>query len=123
MAISFQVADGWHIYGAEKGDGYLPTRIEWTLPAGTTLKNVQWPEPLVIENGDDVLPTYEGTAMVLATFLVSRDAGPDAKLKLAADVSWQVCTESICKSGRAKIKTGVVVGKSVRRESASTDTE
>ena len=123
VAISFQVADGWHIYGAEKGDSYLPTRIEWTLPAGTTLKNVQWPEPLAIENGDDVQPTYEGTAIVLATILVSRDAGPDAKLKLAADVSWQVCTESICKSGRAKIKTGVVVAKSVRRESPSTATE
>lgn len=123
VAVSFQVADGWHIYGAEKRDSYLPTKIEWTLPAGTSLKNVQWPEPLSVENGDEVQATYEGTATVLATILVSRDAEPDSKLKLVADVSWQVCTESICKSGRAKIKAGVVVGKSVRRESASTDTE
>ena len=123
VAVSFQVADGWHIYGAEKRDSYLPTKIEWTLPAGTSLKNVQWPEPLSVENGDEAQATYEGTATVLATILVSRDAEPDSKLKLVADVSWQVCTESICKSGRAKIKAGVVVGKSVRRESASTDTE
>ncbi len=123
VAVSFQVADGWHIYGAEKRDSYLPTKIEWTLPAGTSLKNVQWPEPLSVENGDEAQATYEGTATVLATILVSRDAEPDSKLKLVADVSWQVCTESICKSGRAKIKAGVVVGKSVSRESASTDTE
>ncbi len=123
VAVSFQVTDGWHIYGAEKRDSYLPTKIEWTLPAGTSLKNVQWPEPLSVENGDEAQATYEGTATVLATILVSRDAEPDSKLKLVADVSWQVCTESICKSGRAKITAGVVVGKSVRRESASTDTE
>ena len=123
VAVSFQVADGWHIYGAEKGDSYLPTRIEWTLPAGTSLKNVRWSKPLSVEHGEDIQPIYEGAAMALATILVSRDVEPDSKLRLTADVSWQVCTTSICKSGRAKIKTGLVVGKSVRRQSVSTDGE
>ena len=93
LALNFQIADGWHIYGPKKGESYLPTTIEWALPKGTALENVQWPKPLLANSGESVQPTYEGTITVLVTFIVSKDAKANSQLKLTAKVHWQVCRE------------------------------
>ena len=119
LALSFQIADGWHIYGPKKGESYLPTTIEWELPKGTALKNVQWPKPHLVNSGESVQPTYEGTITVLATFAVSEGAKPNSQLELTAKINWQVCRELLCKLGGAEIKTRVGIGASVALESDS----
>ena len=119
VAVNFQIANGWHIYGPQKGESYLPTRIEWKLPVGTSVKNVQWPEPLSIKLGDSVQPTYKKTITALATIVVSKDARPGSPLELAADVRWQVCRGLLCKVGRAKLQASVTVGSSATLESTS----
>jgi DsbC/DsbD-like thiol-disulfide interchange protein len=119
VALNFQIADGWHIYGPKKGESYLPTTIEWKLPKGTVTKGVQWPKPLLVSAGESVQPTYEGTITVLVTFISPKDAKVNAPLKLAAKVNWQVCRELLCKRGGAKIETNIAVGASAARESTS----
>ena len=119
VAVNFQIAEGWHIYGPEKGDSYLPTRIEWKLPAGTVVKDVQWPDPLLVKSGDSLQPTYKGSVTALVTFVASSKASPGSRLKLAADVHWQVCTEFLCKPGRAGIKFSIAVGPSTVRNPTS----
>ena len=123
VAVSFQIANGWHISGNEKGDSYLPTTIKWKLPKGASVKDVQWPKPLPLKQGDFVIPTYEGTITALATIVAPKEAKPKKHLKLAAEVSWQVCTETLCKPGHAKIKTRVAVGPSTARESTAVDAQ
>ncbi len=123
VAVSFQIANGWHISGNEKGDSYLPTTIKWKLPKGASVKDVQWPKPLPLKQGDFVIPTYEGTITALATIVAPKEAKPKKHLKLAAEVSWQVCTETLCKPGHAKIKTRVAVGPSTVRESTAVDAQ
>ena len=119
LALNFQIVDGWHIYGAKKGESYLPTTIEWALPEGTKLKDTQWPKPLLVNSGDSVQPTYEGTITVLVTFIAPKDAKVNSQLKLAAKVNWQVCRELLCKLGDAKIQTNIAVGASAARKSTS----
>jgi len=70
-----------------------------------------------------VQPTYEGTVTVLATFIAPRNAKPGSKLKLTAEVSWQVCQELVCKLGEATIKTSLAVGKLATRETTSASTQ
>ena len=119
LALSFQIADGWHIYGPKKGESYLPTTIEWELPKGTAIKNVQWPKPHLVNSGESVQPTYEGTITVLATLVVSEGAKPNSQLELTAKINWQVCRELLCKLGGAEIKTKVGIGTSIALESDS----
>ena len=119
MALNFQIAAGWHIYGPKKGESYLPTTIEWKLPKGTVMKAVQWPKPLLVNSGESVQPTYEGTITVLVTFIAPKDAKVNSQLKLAAKVNWQVCRELLCKLGDAKIQTNIAVGASAARQSTS----
>lgn len=119
LALNFQIADGWHIYGPKKGESYLPTTIEWKLPKGTVMKTIQWPKPHLISSGESVQPTYEGEVTVLATFIAPKDATADSKLKLAAKVNWQVCRELLCKLGDAKLETSIAVGAPSARKSTS----
>ena len=35
----------WHTYWKNGGDSGGPTKIEWTLPAGVTAGEIQWPPP------------------------------------------------------------------------------
>ena len=123
VALSFQIAKDWHIYGPKKGDTYLPTAIDWKLPKGTKLKDVKWPKPHLVNSGGSVQPTYEGTVTVLATFIAPRNAKVNSKLKLTAEVSWQVCQELVCKLGEATIKTSIRIGKLATRETTSASTQ
>ena len=117
VALNFQIADGWHIYGSKKGEFYLPTTIEWELPKGTKLKDTQWPKPLLVNSGASVQPTYEGTITVLVTFIAPKNAKANLQLKLAAKVHWQVCRGIKCKPGAAKIETKVALDASAARQS------
>ena len=123
VALNFQIAEGWHIYGPKKGESYLPTTIEWKLPKGTVIKNVQWPKPLLVNSGESVQPTYKDTITVLATFIAPNDGKVNSQLKLGAKVNWQVCRELLCKLGDAKIQTTIAVGTSAIRQSTSAPTE
>ena len=121
VAVCFQISNGWHIYGPEKGDFYLPTQIDWKLPTGTSVKEVHWPEPLLVTTGESIQPTYQGTVTALVTIVVSKEAKPNSQLKLAADVRWQVCRELLCKLGGSKIETSVAVDAAATGKSASAD--
>ncbi|MGY8651551.1 MAG: protein-disulfide reductase DsbD domain-containing protein, partial [Verrucomicrobiia bacterium] len=123
LALNFQIADGWHIYGPKKGESYLPTTIEWKLPKGTALKAIQWPKPLLVSSGESVQPTYEGTITVLVTFIAPKNAKANSQLKLAAKVNWQVCRELLCKLGDAKLETSIAVGAPSARKSTPASTK
>jgi len=119
VALNFQIADGWHIYGPRKGESYLPTTIEWKLPKGTVMKSVQWPKPQLVNSGESVQPTYKGAITALVTFIAPKDAKVNSQLRLAAEVNWQVCRKLLCKLGNAKIEANIAVGASAARKSTS----
>jgi len=110
VAVNFQIASGWHIYGPRKSDSYLPTTIKWELPTGCSVQRVAWPDPVSVPLGDSVKPIYNTTTTALVTIAVAADAKLGTRLKCVADVSWQVCQGLQCKPGGAKIETSVQIG-------------
>ena len=83
------------------------------------LKDIQWPKPHLVNSGDSVQPTYDGTITVLATFVAPKNAKAGSKLKLTAEVSWQVCQDLVCKLGEATVKGSIRVGDLATGESTS----
>src|SRR4051794_25705450 len=44
-ALRLDSEPGWHIYWRNPGDAGIATSIEWTLPPGITVGQIQWPAP------------------------------------------------------------------------------
>ena len=45
VALRIRHDPHWHTYWRQPGDSGLPTRIDWTLPAGWQAGEIRWPAP------------------------------------------------------------------------------
>jgi len=95
VALQLDVRDGWHTYWRNPGDSGEPTRIRWSLPAGVTASDIQWPFPHRIPYGPLVNYGYENRVLHLARMQVDEHWTPDQALEVVAEASWLVC-EDIC---------------------------
>lgn len=96
LGLLFKLPSHTHIYWRFPGSSGLPTSIEWTLPEGFAVGELQWPNPVRfdIEEIDDVTYVYENEVLLFAqvTPPIALDS-PDPVM-LAADASWLICLES-----------------------------
>jgi thiol:disulfide interchange protein DsbD len=84
----------WHTYWKNAGDSGLPTRLDWTLPAGVTAGAIAWPTPQKIRVGSLANFGYAGTVLLPVPLTISGAfaAGTQSlEVKLAA--SWLVCKQ------------------------------
>ncbi len=106
--IRLRMEPKWHTYWKNPGDAGGPTEIEWQLPAGVTVGEIQWPAPE--RYNAEGLTTFvlhdEATLLVPLKLDPQLPAGP---LKLAAKVSWLEC-EELCLPGDANISATLNIG-------------
>jgi thiol:disulfide interchange protein DsbD len=81
----------WHTYWRNPGDSGLPTSLEWQLPAGSRIGEIEWPAPRRLPIGPLVNYGYEGELLLPMTFTAPADARPGTDLRLRANASWLVC--------------------------------
>ena len=43
VATEINLAPHWHVYWKNPGDSGLPVKINWTLPEGIAVDDIQWP--------------------------------------------------------------------------------
>lgn len=109
VGLLLQMAPGWHTYWKFPGDAGLPTEIKWTLPAGWTAGDIQWPIPLKTDDPGDI-QTYGYQDEVLLTQEITPGANvTGSQIQLIADANWLVC-EKICIPGSANLKLDLPVG-------------
>jgi thiol:disulfide interchange protein DsbD len=101
----------WHTYWKNSGDSGQPTELVWTLPAGVSAGEVQWPTPKKIPIGTLANYGYEGTVLLPVPLEVSSLFKPgllagDLEVKLKA--IWLVCKlECIPEEGEFALKIAV----------------
>jgi thiol:disulfide interchange protein len=101
----------WHTYWKNSGDSGQPTDMQWTLPAGVSAGQVQWPTPKKIRIGSLANYGYEGTVLLPVPLEVSSLFKPgllanDLEVKLKA--IWLVCKqECIPEEGEFTLKIPV----------------
>ena len=86
----------WHTYWKNAGDSGLPTRLEWSLPAGVSAGAIAWPTPQKINIGSLSNFGYEGTVLLPVPLTIDKTYKPtpladSLEVKLAA--SWLVCKQ------------------------------
>ena len=111
VGVKFKIAPDYHIYWINPGDTGIPTKIEFTLPAGFTAGDVQFPVPKKFTMpGNITAYGYDDEVMLLATIT------PPAELKEGEDVtigvkeSWLVCNKDQCVPGKGKDELKLRVG-------------
>lgn len=85
----------WHTYWVNSGDAGTSTTIAWTLPAGATASEIQWPAPTRFMVGPVANYGYENEVTLLTTIKLPADLRAGDTLALKAVVDWLVC-EEIC---------------------------
>jgi thiol:disulfide interchange protein DsbD len=92
----------WHTYWQVPGDSGLPTRIDWTLPAGMKAGPIEWPHPHRLPAGPLMNFGYEGDTLLLTTIDVPRDLPTGTPVTLTAKVEWLECKD-VCIPGGADL--------------------
>ena len=109
IGLKLQHIPKWHTYWRNPGDSGLPTQIDWTLPAGGSIGEIEWPAPKRLPIGPLVNFGYEGELLLPLRFTAPADARPGQELKLRAQAQWLVCHDvCIPESGTLELRLPVV---------------
>ncbi len=101
VALRFQIAPEWHLYWKNPGDAGLAPKVQWTLPDGFTVSELQFPTPHKIATETAVDYGYDNELVLLATVFPSKN--PTRNFTIKADLTWLVCRES-CIPGDASVE-------------------
>ncbi len=91
-AVSFEIADRWHIYWPGLNDTGMPPIFDWHLPDRWLVGKPRFPVPTIHETeGGLVDHVLEGVAMVIVPIKVPEDAIAGQTVIIKAEVEWLVC--------------------------------
>ncbi len=103
----------WHTYWRNPGDSGLPTTVNWMLPPGAQISDIQWPVPKRLPVGPLVNYGYEDQLLLPQTLVVPMNAVPGTTLVLRAQANWLVCKDVCIPEGGELSLQLPVVGKEV----------
>jgi len=86
----------WHTYWKSTATGYA-TSVEWRLPEGFIVGELQWPAPKTYEFQGLVEFVYEGEVLLTATLTPPAD-WDEPELKIGFTADWLMCTD-VCIPG------------------------
>jgi len=92
VALTLNIAPGWHTYWRTPGDSGLGTIIDWTLPPGVTAGEVQYPAPERIDYQGLMNFGFHDKVTLLTELKVAPDA-PVGTGTLQAAATWLVCAD------------------------------
>jgi len=112
--IELKMDAHWHTYWRFGGDAGMPTTVAWTLPAGVSAGEINWPIPRKTETtaGDISLVTYgyDDTVVLLVPMKLdgSLPAGP---VRVGAALKWLECEDKgLCVPANAEVSGLLAVG-------------
>jgi thiol:disulfide interchange protein len=82
----------WHTYWKNPGDSGLPTVMAWSLPAGATAGEIQWPTPRKLPIGPLLNYGYEGTLLLPVALKLPTAPGTET-LDVKLHAEWLVCKD------------------------------
>ncbi len=99
LALRQKIQKDWHTYWRNSGDAGNATEIKWTLPAGWSAGEINWPAPgrYLTQSAQFSLMNYvyEDEVFLPVEITAPASARPGESVTLTAAVSFLVCAE-IC---------------------------
>lgn len=110
LALVMKPAKGWHGYWKNPGDAGITPEFEWTLPAGVTAGDAQYPVPHRLLIAGLMNYVYEGDYAHLITLKLPAGLTPGTRLPIALSADWLACTDEICVPESGKFSIALTVG-------------
>jgi thiol:disulfide interchange protein DsbD len=111
VGILYKIEPGWHIYWKYSGDSGIPTKIEWQLPPGFKVGNLQWPLPVRDKEPGDLEVFGYSSDVLLFADVEAPAALPSDPIVIQAKTDWLVC-QSLCVPGKAQLSMTLTGGPS-----------
>ncbi|MCD2450500.1 thioredoxin family protein [Methylicorpusculum oleiharenae] len=108
LGIHQRIIPHWHTYWKNPGDSGLATTIDYEVPDGATVGEIQWPTPSRISLGPVTNYGYENEVTLLTAIKVPKDTVIGGVFPVKAKVKWLVC-EEICIPQQAELSLDLPV--------------
>jgi thiol:disulfide interchange protein DsbD len=113
LGVELTMLDGWHTYYKDSGDAGMPTKITWTLPPGSKVSPIKWPQPQRFNDAGIITYGYTGRTVLFCEVL------PPPKIEgkwfvAQALVKWLECKD-ICIPGESVLSLALPVEKSTEQ--------
>lgn len=113
VGVRFKLEPKWHVYWKHAGQAGIPTEIDFELPEGFEVGELQYPVPVrFVQPGDILGYGYENEVMLVATVTPPADLSADS-VPIKATANWLVC-DDICIPGEAKLSMTLPVAEEAR---------
>jgi thiol:disulfide interchange protein DsbD len=107
VGLVLSLEEHWHVYWVNAGDSGEPPKITWTLPAGITAGETQFPIPQRLPLGPLMDFGYEDHVAFPVTIRAPATMKP-GPVHLDAQVTWLVCAQ-VCLPGKAHLGIDLTV--------------
>ncbi|MBS0622787.1 MAG: thioredoxin family protein [Verrucomicrobia bacterium] len=107
VGVHFQMQEGWHTYWKNPGDAGFAPQLEWNLPPGFKIKQVNWPYPSRFEQSSLVGFGYEESMTLLAEVIPPEAMAMEA-IDLGLRVNYVACKDS-CTPGSNQVNISIPV--------------
>lgn len=108
IGLRQRLAPHWHTYWKNPGDAGSPPNVDFTLPQGASVGEIEWPGPDRFLIGPVASYGYENEIVFPMRLTVPRDARPGSRLLIEATTDWVVCEkECIPEEGRFRLSLPV----------------
>ena len=98
LGLRFELEPEWHIYWVNPGASGLPPEVDWKLPAGFEVGEIQWPAPERISLEGLVSYGYYGDVTFVVPVTAPKDLELGATVPIEAEVFYLICKE-VCLPG------------------------
>ena len=92
IGILIELEKDWHIYWRNSGDTGIPTSIEFDLPKGISIKEIQWPVPKVFEFDGLASFGYEKQVLLLTELTIPENYQSNS-ISIKANIKSLICKD------------------------------
>ncbi|RJF91487.1 protein-disulfide reductase DsbD family protein [Sphingomonas cavernae] len=110
LALAMKPDRGWHGYWKNPGDAGITPEFNWTLPAGVTAADAEYPVPHRLMLAGLMNYVYEGDYAHLITLTLPAGLAKGTKLPIQLAADWLACTDQVCVPESGTMAIELVVG-------------
>lgn len=103
IALHVELEEHWHAYWKHPGDVGMPMQIEWVMPEGYEISELEWPFPQKLTQNGFVGFGFENNLTLLAQIKPPTTTPLPAMASLAANIRWLVCSQDSCLPGETAL--------------------
>ena len=106
--LKMEINEGWHIYWTNPGEAGIPPSVQWEVPEGIEIGELEWPLPEKVESLGAISYTYSHEVVIPFKLSLASDLAA-GDYRLSGAVSWLEC-EKVCVPAQAKVEINLQVG-------------